>query len=79
MPYKARSLAAAQRRVRMLEKRMDERLELIEQYAHERKLLALLAADGPGFSNPIHAANAIAIRDQILASMRMNPDGSYKT
>lgn len=77
--YKAKTISGAEKRVRQLLKCMERRGELLDQWCRERKLLAMLAAKGPAFSNPLHAAAAEKIRNEILASMRMNPDGSYMT
>jgi hypothetical protein len=77
-PYKAKSLSGAQSKVRRQQKLITEMHELLEQFDRERKLLALLAAKGPAFSNPLVAMAAEKIRDGILFKMNMNPDGSYR-
>lgn len=76
-PYKAKSLAGAQARVRQLLKLQEEAVQLLDRFANERDLLAKLAATGPAFYNPLHAAAASKIRDEILSQrFNMNPDGS---
>lgn len=65
-PYTSNSLPAAIREVRMLRKLRGQLSELLEQYARERKLLAMLAADVPQFDNPLKAWEAKELRDQIL-------------
>lgn len=39
--------------------------------------LAKLAAKGPTFFNPLEAFAAEDVRDKILASMGMKPDGTF--
>ena len=51
---------------------------LIEAERKKTKLLARLAATGPAFDNPLMAWEAENLRDEILASMNMYPDGNYK-
>jgi hypothetical protein len=64
--YKAKSLAGAQRRVRDLERQISERNTLLERWAHERLMLAKLAAETPQFFNPLTVMEAQQIRDAIL-------------
>lgn len=76
-PYTAKSLAGAQRRVRELDKLVNKITQLLEKYAETRRLMAKLAADGPAFDNPLHAAAAKDLRDTILREeCRLNPDGT---
>lgn len=77
-PYTVRSITGAQARVRQLVKQIEERDKLLTRWAGERAMLAKLAADGPAFSNPLDAAAAIAVRDDILYRLKLNPDGSYR-
>ncbi len=77
-PYTARSLPAAQRRVRELVKLNATLMDLLERYGNDRKLLAKLAAKGPAFDSPLKAWAAEKIRDGILANLGLNPDGSFK-
>mgnify|MGYP000644480744 CR=1 FL=1 len=65
--YKAKSKAGAERRVRELIKQVRERDELLDLWARERKLLAMLAADTPQFHNPLVVAEAKLLRDNILS------------
>lgn len=76
-PYKAKSLAGAQRRVRALLKQRAHLISLLERYVSERKALAKLAAKGPAFSNPLEAFAAEKVRDAVLNELGMNPDGSF--
>jgi hypothetical protein len=77
MPYKAKTLSGAQTRVRQLLKQREEYSELIGRFRRERKLLAMLAAKGPCFYNPLDAFEAENIRDRILANeCRLKPDGT---
>lgn len=65
-----KTLAGATRRVRALQKQ-------IELLKCDRMVLAMLAADGPAFYNPLTAATAKTLRDEILRrDCKMNPDGS---
>lgn len=65
--YVAKSLAGAQRRVRELQRQVRDRDALLDQWARERKLLAMLAAETPQFHNPLAVYEAKQIRDMILA------------
>ena len=65
--YVAKSIAGAQRRVRELQKQVDERNALLDQWARERQMLAMLAAETPQFYNPLVAMEAKEMRDCILA------------
>jgi hypothetical protein len=50
--------------------------EEINQLRSERQLLALLAADGPAFYNPLEAMAAQTVRDRVLAvECRRRPNG----
>jgi len=64
--YRAKSITGAQRRVRDLERQVQERDALLERWNKERQLLARLAAKGPAFFNPLEAMYAEKIRDEIL-------------
>lgn len=77
-PYQAKSINGAQRRVRQLQKQLDECHRLLGQFAKERLLLAKLAATGPAFFNPLEAFAAEDVRDKILAQNGMNSDGTFK-
>lgn len=77
--YKPRSISGAIRRIRDLEFQLNQSNKLLEQWKNERILLAKLAATGPAFFNPLEAFAAEKIRDQILASQRINPNGSFRT
>jgi hypothetical protein len=75
--YTARSLPAAKREVRALRKSRRQLTELLDRVYRERNLLAMMAADGPAFRNPLLAAEAKNVRDMVLRqSCRLNPDGS---
>ena len=75
-PYKGRSLTGAIRRVRELQKLVDQYRELFDRWYEERKLLAKLAATGPCFYDPLEAMAAEELRDDILRNCRLMPDGS---
>jgi len=76
--YKGKSLAGAQRRVRELMRQIEEWKKIVERFDAERKVLAMLAAEGPCFSNPLIVAQAKQTRNEILSRMNMNPDGMFK-
>lgn len=76
-PYKAKTISGAQAYVRMLQKSRSEIVALLERYAVERRMMAMLAADGPAFMNPLEAMAAKVKRDEILRDeCHLNPDGS---
>lgn len=77
-PYKAKSLSGAQALVRALLKQREETAELLTRFYQERNALAMLAANGPCFNNPLVAMEAKQIRNRVLAEMNINPDGTYK-
>lgn len=86
MAYQAKSISGAQRRVRELEKLRSQLTALLENHATrlkeadgKLKSLAKLAAKGPCFFNPLEAFSAEHLRDEILASMGLNPDGTFMT
>ncbi len=68
--YRARSLRAAERLVRELLKLHQRAVQLLEQYASDRKLLAKLASKTPQFYNPLDVYEAERIRDEILSEGR---------
>lgn len=76
-PYKARSLKAAEKRVNLLRRHVQELDAIARFYKLERDLIARLAATGPAFFNPLDAAEAEGIRNRVLREQRMNPDGTY--
>jgi len=75
-PYKAKSLAGAQRRVRELQKQLQERDRYAVIYRSQALLMAKLAAKGPVFYSPLEAMEAETLRDKLLAQQGINPDGS---
>lgn len=77
-PYVAKTLTGAQAEVRRLRKQLAETEEMLELLWNDRRMLAMLAAEGPAFFNPLKAMAAKKVRDRVLASMNMNPDGSFK-
>lgn len=77
-PYKAKSLAGAERRVRELMKTVKVLDATLGQYMREGEMLAQLAADGPCFSNPFKIIEAKEVRDRWLRNMNLNPDGTYR-
>lgn len=74
--YTAKSISGAQSRVRQLERLYRELNEIAERYYQERNQLAKLAADGPAFYSPLHIAEAKVVRDRVLKSLHLKPDGS---
>lgn len=81
-PYKAKSLAGAQRKARELQRdnqRLRKQIADLGRYLvraqHVQRMLARLAAKGPAFDNPIIVWEAEAIRDQLLAELGLSPDG----
>lgn len=69
-PYKARTLSGAEREVRQLRRQLARTCELLERYARDRRLLAMLAAKTPQFDNPLLAMEAERVRDDVLAVRR---------
>lgn len=76
-PYKARSLKAAENRVNLLQRHLQELDAIARRYKLERDAIAKLAATGPAFFNPLDAAEAEGIRNRVLREQRMNPDGTF--
>lgn len=74
--YKPRTLTGAARRVRELERIVKDIDRHLGMANAREELLAMLAATGPCFDNPIHAAKAMEIRDRILRAKGLNPDGT---
>ncbi len=68
--YKAKSLKGAQTKVRALQKLVAKQNELLNQFDHERRQLALLAAEKPMFFNPLDVFKARKIRDRVISSVR---------
>ncbi len=84
MPYTAKSLAGAQRRVRELERAWKNTTIFLDKIAGENKELqehivelAKLAAEGPCFDNPLIVYEVKKYRDQILRAVGLNPDGTF--
>jgi hypothetical protein len=79
--YKAKTLSGAERRVRTLERLLEDARKdrdlwksRAESWHGERRVLAKLAADTPHFWSPLDAANAKRLRDTVLAqSMEVKP------
>jgi hypothetical protein len=75
-PYKAKSLSGAERQVRQLRKIVANLNEIAGRFKQERDRMAMLAADGPCFSNPLVVAETKQLRDKILReSCGLRPDG----
>jgi len=72
-----KSIENAERRIRLLEQRIRDYEEICTCKTDALRLLAKLAATGPAFFNPLEAAAAEKIRDELLYSMRMRPDGTF--
>ena len=75
---KIKSLAYAMKRIRELEKAVNNWREIAEQFDAERNTLAMLAATGPAFFNSREVLAAKELRDKLLARLGMNPDGSFR-
>lgn len=67
MKHKFKSIDGAVRRIRELQRAIQDRDELLNRWSRERQLLAKLAADEPHFFNPLDVAQAKKIRDAILS------------
>lgn len=65
-PYRATSLNAAEREVRMLRKQRVETHALLETFARDRLHFAMLASRTPLFDNPLVVMDAEKRRDQLL-------------
>lgn len=76
-PYKAKSITGAQDYVRRLLKLRRETEALLDSYARDRIMLAMLAAKGPTFFGNFRAWEAEEVRDKILKENGMNPDGTF--
>lgn len=83
-PYRAKSIKSAERKVRALLRAVECREDVISllrddllRSKKESELLAMLAAKGPAFDNPILAAQAEILRDKVLNRIGLNPDGTY--
>lgn len=72
-----KSIESAERRIRQLQRRIQDYEAICARKTDELHLLAKLAATGPAFFNPLEAAAAEKIRDALLHRMRMNPDGTF--
>lgn len=79
MKPRFKSQANAEKRVRELERQLNEWRQIAERFDVERKMLAKLAAKGPTFFNPLEAFAAEDVRDKLLAKMGMKPDGTFLT
>lgn len=76
--YKAKSIAGAERRVRQLQAQINVMNQILDRWKAERNLLARLAATGQAFFNPLDAMAAEKLRNELLASLGMHPDGTFK-
>jgi hypothetical protein len=65
--HRFKNVNNAARRVRELEKRIEEYEEICTRLELQKLLLARLAATTPQFSNPLAAMAAEQLRDEILA------------
>lgn len=76
-PYRAKTIAGAQEKVRALQRECAELSRKVGQYYADRIALAKLAAEGPCFYNPLDAFAAKHIRDEVLRDCcKMKPDGT---
>lgn len=72
-----KTLENAERRVRLLERRLQEYEDICRMKNAELDLLAKLAAAGPAFFNPLEAAAAELTRNTRLRMLGMYPDGKF--
>lgn len=72
-----KTLETAERRVRLLEKRLQEYEEICQRKDVELNMLAKLAAAGPAFFSPLDAIAAERMRDARLRMMGMHPNGTF--
>lgn len=72
-----KSIEATERRIRRLESHCYEYKQICDLYQQEKIMLAKLAATGPAFFNPLDAMEAEKLRDKLLRSVRINPDGTF--
>lgn len=52
--------------------------QTIERLLDERHILAMLAADSPQFSNPLHVYEARKLRDRVLAKGPPSSNAHYE-
>jgi hypothetical protein len=84
-PYKGKSIKVAQRKIRELSERLEVSTGLnvslqrvILRLENDRRMLAMLAAKGPCFTNPLVAFAAENLRDAVLRDeCKLMPDGSF--
>ena len=72
-----KTLENAERRIRLLERRLEEYDAICVRLKQERIQLAKLAATGPTFFNPLEAFAAQELRDNLLKQLGMHPDGAF--
>jgi len=65
-PYKAKTIAGAQKRVRELMRVQANTMRLLDQFAEDRLLFAKLASKEPLFFNPLVVIEAERRRDELL-------------
>lgn len=71
VPYKAKTLSGAQRRVRELMSVQADTMRLLDRFAEERLMFAKLASKTPMFFNPLEVARAEKLRDELLREKRL--------
>jgi predicted ATPase len=64
------------KQIRHLDTILGDYMAQVKKLQTEREVLAMLAARGPAFDNPILAAEATKLRDKVLRECGLNPDGT---
>lgn len=71
-----KSVENAEKRIRLLERRIQDYEQICTRMDRQIALLAKLSATGPAFFNPLEAMAAETLRDEVLTKLKLNPDGS---
>lgn len=67
--------AAAEQRLAQVEEKLEQERDRLERCRQQMLMLAKLAADGPCFFNPLHVAEAKALRNDLLYQAGLRPNG----
>lgn len=78
MKHNFKSIDGAVRKIRTLEKAIVQYQRICDRLEFEKRQLAKLAATGPVFFNPLDAIAAEKLRDETLARIGLNPDGTER-
>jgi hypothetical protein len=71
--------AAAEQRLAQVEAKLEQERDRVERCRQQMLMLAKLAADGPCFLNPLHVAEAKALRNDLLYQAGLRPNGQPTT